>query len=244
MSIEFRRRAQRVMWVASLPVLLVFIAEGCSSPAASGPKAPAQSGLSNAEKTALAEASEEKDAQRVWCEYLEALYQRAMASADDDSGKRPAAHADKPEAAWPSLGECLGARTMASPEMLRRTAKCSRAALEKFDGDPFTREYAAAVSQCGAQALDAVEASGPEVVPFVTAICGRMVSCGDVTFDACKDDLSKGIGPHLERAVGAMNKRGREALEVCLRGISCGDVGSQVVGCLQPIMDGLLWLPG
>jgi hypothetical protein len=133
---------------------------------------------------------------------------------------------------------------MASPEMLRRTAKCSRAALEKLDGDPFTREYAAAVSRCGAQALDAVEATKAEVVPFVAAICGRMAKCGGVTLDECKDDLATGIGPHLERAVGAMNRRGREALEVCLNHISCGDLGSQVVGCLQPIMDDLLWLPG
>jgi len=181
-----------------------------------------------AERVALAEAAAEKDAQTTWCDYLEALYKRAA----EGSGS------------WPMKGDCLSARTMASPEMLQRTAKCSKAALDRFDGDPFTREYAAAVSQCGSDALDAVEAKAPDLVPFVAAICGRMATCGDVTYSECRDGLTSGLGPHLERAVGAMNRRGRTALYVCFKNLECGDMGSQVVRCLEPIMDALLWLPG
>lgn len=180
------------------------------------------------EDPAIREAADERSAQQAWCEYLEALYHRATGE----------------NGAWPSRAECVEARTMASPEMLRRTASCSRAALDRFDGDPFTSSYAAEVSRCGSSALDAVEAKVEEITPYVAAICGRMSRCGEATYDECRGELGNGLRPHLERAVGAMNRRGRAAFEVCLQNISCGDVGSQVVSCLEPIMDGLLWLPG
>jgi len=174
------------------------------------------------------EEQDQADAQRVWCEYLEALYQRATGEG----------------ASWPNKAECLAAQTLAAPEMLRRTAICSRAALERFAGDPFTRAYAAEVSRCGSSALDAVEADGAALAPYVAAICGSMSRCGESTYEACQREFGEGFAPNLERAVGAMNRRGRANFEVCLSKLRCGDVGSQVVGCLEPIMNGLLWLPG
>jgi hypothetical protein len=226
---KFPRRAQSAAAIACALAASFVLSIGCASgPTSQAQKAQTTPKMTEAERIALAEAADEKDAQRSWCDYLEALYKRAAEGAES----------------WPMRDDCLAARTMASPEMLRRTATCSKAALDKFEGDPFTREYAAAVSQCGSDALDAVEAKGPDLVPFVAAICGRMATCGDVTYAECRDGLTSGLGPHLERAIGAMNRRGRTALEVCLKKIECGDMGSQVVRCLEPIMDGLLWLPG
>ena len=207
---------------------MTFAAMGCSAAPANRPAKQAQKAPSSpAEIAATAAASEQQDAQRIWCEYLDALHRRA-----DD-------HAEP----LPTLQQCLTARTFASPKMLRQTAACSRQALEKTDGDPFTNEYAAAVARCGADALDACEAPVTDLEPFVSAICTRMDSCGEVQYTQCQMGLSGGITPHLARAVGAMNGKGRQAFEGCLKKLSCGDMGSQIVECLDPIMDKLLWLP-
>ncbi len=53
-----------------------------------------------------------------------------------------------------------------------------------------------------------------------------------------------GLGPHLERAIGAINSRGRSHLRACLKTVACDSIGAQVTSCLEPIMDDLLWLPG
>ncbi|MDI3286581.1 hypothetical protein QHF83_24955 [Polyangium sp. 15x6] len=233
MSRKLRRRSLGALLLSLAMASAAFAAVGCGA----APKGNRDARSANpnivkvagtTEDPALVEAADERAAQRVWCEYLEALYQRATG--------------DKER--WPSRDECIEAKTMASPEMLRRTASCSRAALDKFDGDPFTSAYAAEVSRCGSSALDAVVVKVEEITPYVTAICGRMARCGEATYDECRGELGNGLAPHLERAVGAMNRRGRMAFEVCLKNLSCGDVGSQVVSCLEPIMDGLLWLPG
>src|SRR5689334_24348237 len=49
----------------------------------------------------------------------------------------------------------LEQRSSARPELLERTAACSRQALEGFPGDPFTVEYAMEVKRCGADAIEA-----------------------------------------------------------------------------------------
>jgi len=176
---------------------------------------------------AAAESQEQMDAQRTWCEYLDALHRRA----------------GSPSAAMPSFQKCMEARTYAAPKMLRQTATCSRQALEKFDGDPFTREYAAAVARCGSEALDASEAPRSDLEPFLSTICSNVSRCGDAEADECMTTLEGGMKVHLSRAVGALNDRGRAAFQTCLKHLSCGDLGSQIVECLEPIMDGLLWLP-
>jgi hypothetical protein len=232
---QFRRPSMRIAAMALASIATGILSVGCaSSPSTSnqvsnpphpGRQAPAQS--------ARAESSAQKAAQQEWCSYLEALYLRAVDGAPT----------------WPKREECMSASTLASPEMLSRTARCSREALDAFAGDPFTTAYANAVSRCGTEALDAVEASPSELTPFVASICGRMSTCeskmpSSSTYAECRDSLESGLGPHLERAVGAMNPRGREELQVCLKQITCGDLGTQLAGCLEPIMDGLLWLPG
>lgn len=228
----FRRRSFRIATVALALSTAGLLSAGCSSTPksqpkqaeAQAPKKPSEGG----EKAAVAESSAQKAAQREWCSYLEALYMRAVEGANE----------------WPKRSECMSASTLAAPEMLQRTARCSREALDRFEGDPFTSEYAAEVSRCGAEAIDSVEASDAELTPFVAAICGRMSACGDASYAECRDSLEAGLGPHLERAVGAMNRKGRAAFRVCLSHLQCGDLGDQLVGCLEPIMDGLLWLPG
>lgn len=143
----------------------------------------------------------------------------------------------------PSLQKCMEARTYASPKMLRETARCSREALEQIDGDPFTNEYATAVARCGASALDACEAPQTDLEPFILAICSSVDRCGEADYAQCKTLLEGGLKLHLSRAVGAMNGQGRQQFEGCLKKLNCGDMGSQIVECLDPIMDKLLWLP-
>lgn len=225
MKALFRRRS---LPVAALVVAATgMVSMGCGSAPKVQPK-QAQAPKAQPAAQARSEATAQADAQRSWCSYLEALYLRAAPDAKH----------------WPKLGQCMQAQTMASPEMLKRTAECSRAALEKFEGDPFTSEYAAEVSRCGAAALDAVSLGEAEIGPYVAAICSRMASCGESSYEDCREGLQEGLGPHLERALGAMNRRGRNAFQVCLKRMTCGDLGTQVVGCLEPIMDDLLWLPG
>jgi len=173
------------------------------------------------------ESLEQKDAQRVWCEYLDALHRRA------------ATHA----AAMPSFQKCLEARTYAAPKMLRQTARCSREALDHIDGDPLTPEYATIVARCGANALDACEAQSTEVEPFIKTICSSVDRCGATDRTECMMMLDGGLSMQLSRVVGALNDRGRQAFRECLTQVTCGNVGSQIINCLDPIMDGLLWLP-
>jgi hypothetical protein len=176
----------------------------------------------------MAEARAQRDAQGAWCKYLEALYLRAAQGAKS----------------WPRFQQCTQVTTMASPEMLQRTAQCSLKALKQFKGDPFTAEYAAEVSRCGAEALDAIVVTETDLAPFVAAICGRAATCGSVEYGECRESLEAGLGPHLERAIGAINRRGRSQLRACFKAATCEELPSQITACLEPIMDSLLWLPG
>jgi hypothetical protein len=202
---------------------------GCAAKAHAPPSAPAAAPASTEEDRALrAETEEQRAAQKVWCNYLQALYVRSTGAT----------------APWPRFSQCAAATTTAAPEMLRRTADCSKRALDGFRGDPFTPEYALLVGRCGNEAIDSLAASERDVAPYVAAICSRANVCGGVDVDDCRDRIGAGLGPHLERAVGAMNRKGRARLRACLRTAACSDLGSQVSSCLEPIMEDLLWLPG
>lgn len=208
---------------------LAVFSVGCKSAPASNPAMVEDT--SETPRTAVRRVSvdsiEQENAQKVWCEYLDALHRRAESSG----------------AIMPSYQKCLIARTYAAPKMLRETAQCSRNALDKFDGDPFTREYAAEVAHCGSSALDACEAKQDEIEPFISTICSSVARCGDASRESCMQMLDGHMTLHLSRAVGALNDRGRFAFQACLTQLTCGEIGSQVVQCLEPIMAELLWLP-
>lgn len=220
--------------------LIAALASACGAAPASRTKAsavPAPAGKAASTQAARQAAAprpqtaeeEQRAAQQTWCSYLQDLYLRAAGAG---------------AGGWPRYGQCLEVRTMASPHMLRQTAECSRRALDRFEGDPFTIEYAAEVSRCGAQALDSAADTAPDLVPYVAAVCGRVVECEEVDFAECRETLEAGLGPQLRRAVGAMNERGRMELRTCFAGMTCGDIGEQMTACIEPILDSLLWLPG
>lgn len=218
---NIRRGLMGIAW-------LTFPFVGCKSAPASNPSSTQGVPVvfHGAETSVSTESSEQQDAQRAWCEYLDALHRRGGTSG-----------------AMPGLEKCLQARTYAAPKMLRQTAQCARAALEQFEGDPFTKEYAAAVARCGSDALEACEAGNAEIEPFMATICASVARCTDMNAMECPRILESRLRIHLSRAVGAMNGQGRGVFQTCLEKITCGDVSSQIVSCLEPIMDGLLWLP-
>jgi hypothetical protein len=215
---------------SKLVVLAFLVGCGGSEPS---PKTPAKAtavgpAAPSAQQNAAAEAVAQRDAQAAWCGYLEALYLRAAEGATS----------------WPRKDQCTEVTTMASPKMLKRAATCSMEALRTYPGDPFTPEYAAEVSRCGAEALDAIVVTQTDLAPFVATLCGRLTTCGDLDYGECREALTSGLGPQLERSIGAMNTQGRTQLQACLKTVSCEEVGGQIAGCLEPIMDALLWLPG
>lgn len=183
------------------------------------------------ERAAAAEAPLEDEGQRgaqhAWCKYLEALYLRATDGAHT----------------WPRLAQCEVVRTPAAPAMLERTAACSMAALQKFDGDPFTAAYAAEVTRCGRDSLENTSMTTAELTPIVQVICARAEACGVATAATCTTSVVELLGPSLRRAVGAVNARGRAELRACLASAACEDTSDQIAACLTPIMDRLLWLP-
>ncbi|MGK3985333.1 hypothetical protein WME99_19975 [Sorangium sp. So ce136] len=227
------RAAAAVLGAASL--LAAALAAGCggSPPRAASAQAPARPASEardgrSASKATL-EQREQREAQRAWCVYLEELYERATEQAR----------------AWPKFEECTRMTTMASPRMLRETSECSLAALRRFEGDPFTPGYAEEVGRCGSEAMTATTLPRSDLAPFMAVLCGRLAGCGDLDYDTCRQSLEDGLGPQLERAIGAMNSRGRQEVRACFGKVACGgDLGPQISACLEPIMDDLLWLPG
>ncbi|AUX25943.1 hypothetical protein SOCEGT47_064960 [Sorangium cellulosum] len=227
------RAALAPLGAASLGSLALALGCGGSTPpppAAAASNAPARPAPEAADaRKAGGEQREQREAQRAWCEYLDALYQRATSQARS----------------WPKFDECTRHTTMASPRMLRATSECSLAALQRFEGDPFTPEYAAEVSRCGSEAMTATTLPHADLAPFMAVLCGRVAGCGDVDYDTCRQSLEDGLGPQLERAIGAMNSRGRQQVRACFGKLACGgEIGLQISACLEPIMDDLLWLPG
>jgi hypothetical protein len=169
----------------------------------------------------------ERRAQRAWCSYLDALYRRAAADGS----------------AWSDLAPCIAATSTAAPELLEKTAECSRVALEGFAGDPFTDAYAAEVKRCGTIALEAAALSPAEVTPYVSVMCQRAVSCGRAEPGDCLTEVSVQLGPRLGRALGALNEPSRLALRRCLRTVECESPEEQLSTCIDPMLDHLLWMP-
>ncbi|XXX75039.1 hypothetical protein WMF30_46035 [Sorangium sp. So ce134] len=230
------RAAFSMLGAASL--ISTALASGCggsrppaaSAAAAARPAPEARGGQGERRATAeQREQREQREAQRAWCVYLEELYERAT---EQSKG-------------WPKFEQCTRMTTMASPQMLRATSECSLAALRRFDGDPFTAAYAEEVSRCGSEAMTATTLPRSDLAPFMAVLCGRIAGCGDLDYDTCRQSLEDGLGPQLERAIGAMNARGRQEVRACFGKLACGgDLGPQISACLEPIMDDLLWLPG
>jgi len=167
-------------------------------------------------------------AQRSWCSYLEALYGRST----------------KDGTAWGRFDECLAHGSSASPIMLQHTADCSRRALDATEGDPLTAEYAGQVRRCGTEAIEAAALSVEELEPLVATVCERAAACGSGTYADCRIALDARLETRLGRAVGAINVESREKLRACLGAAACDDpMNARISGCLEPIMDRLLWLP-
>jgi hypothetical protein len=166
-------------------------------------------------------------AQRAWCAYLEALYHRATRN----------------NASWEQLDRCNAELSTASPEMLERTAACSRKALDDFGGDPFTDAYAAEVKRCGAAALEAMALDVGEVEPYVALACRRAATCGKGDVAECQADLMSRFGHRLCLAIGALNAPSRISVRRCLQTAACGSAEDDLSTCLDPMLDKLLWTP-
>jgi len=202
---------------------------GCSRPAV---KIVAQPKARMAQTASVVTDSEagapQQRAQRTWCTYLEALYARST----------------KDGTSWGRLDECLAETSAASPVMLQHTAECSRQALDGFDGDPLTAEYAGKVRRCGSDAIEASALSQAELERIVATICERAAACGGGTYADCRIAFDGHMETRLGRAVGAINAESRDKLRACLRVATCDEPTSdRIGGCLEPIMDRLLWLP-
>ena len=170
----------------------------------------------------------QRRAQQAWCSYLEALYHRATQDG----------------ANWPELPRCNAQISTASPEMLERTAVCSKRALEGFAGDPFTEAYAAEVKRCGTTVLEAVALTPDEVEPYVSLICEHASICSQGEPAECRSDVNSRLGRRIARAVGALNPESRLAFRQCLQAAACQGVEERIAGCLEPILERLLWTPG
>jgi hypothetical protein len=167
-------------------------------------------------------------AQHAWCDYLDALYQRAS----------------KEGGTWSRRDECMASTSTASPEMLERTATCSREALDSFTGDPLTSEYAERVRKCGREALDSVALSPDEIEPYLEAVCRRAETCDQTPYTECRAALTPRLTQRLGRTIGAINHESRARLRECLATVGCEvPIGDRLSGCIEPIMDKLLWLP-
>jgi hypothetical protein len=213
-----------VMGCASAPPAPVLAAPAKALPS---PQPPSAIRAASASASTPREDEEQREAQHAWCKYLEALYLRATDGAHT----------------WPRLAQCEVVRTPAAPAMLQRTAACSMAALQKFEGDPFTPAYAAEVTRCGRDSLEAAAMRSAELTPFVQVICARAVACGTSSEIECTDAVVAQLGMSLRRAIGAVNERGRAELRACLASAACEETSAQITACLTPIMDRLLWLP-
>jgi hypothetical protein len=216
---------------ALLAITLSLGASACAAPRppapapalAAAPSQPAQADPSSP----TAEDRDQAEGQRAWCGYLQALYVRASEG----------------EKTWPKYRQCTSIRTPAAPAMLSRTADCAMRALQRFSGDPFTPAYATEVSRCGSDVIEALTAPASDVAPLLALVCERAAACGQMSATDCRAMLENHVGSSLRRAVGALNGRGRSELRACLGTSTCTDLGEQISGCLEPIMDRLLWLP-
>jgi hypothetical protein len=214
-----------VRYFAAISTALGAVALGCSR-AATQPQPSSPPARSPVFESSTPVVEAQRRAQRAWCEYLDALYHRATRD-----GTKWAQH------------ERCNTETSTAPELLERTAACSQQALDGFDGDPFTEAYAAAVKRCGATALEAMALSPDELEPFVSLACKQAPACGQGEVEGCRSDVTTRLGKRLGRAVGALNGESRIALRRCLQSSECQSVDDRISGCLEPMLDRLLWTP-
>jgi hypothetical protein len=215
-----------ISWAPIAPLLLLLVGAGCAR--AAPPTAPSVAQVASREPIALRTESREQRAQRVWCEYLDALYRRATSR----------------DVRWSHHEECLHAPSTASPAMLERTATCARRALDGLAGDPFTPAYAEAGRRCGSEALDASALAGPALEPFLQAICKRAETCDSMAYAECRAAIAPRLAARLGRAIGALNDASQARLAACLAHAACDEpMGDRLSGCVEPIMENLLWLP-
>lgn len=230
--VEDRPSRPRLSLLRGAPLVAALCASSCASPA-SPPRAPAIAAAGTARADASARVADAPRsaparAQRSWCGYLERLYQRAT----------------EKSAPWPRHAECLEQRSNASAEMLERTATCADRALTAFTGDPISAEYAAEVRRCGSEALDALALGPAALEPFLEAICRRAQTCDGAPYDDCRAGLAPPVAARLGRAIGALGDASRARLLTCIGASECSDtMGERLTGCLEPIMERLLWLP-
>jgi hypothetical protein len=115
-------------------------------------------------------------------------------------------------------------------------------ALTTFEGNPFTKpEYAEIAGMCGAVALDSSSSTEQELAHLTSAICSQATACGVSTRNACAYRVEASLGTHLEKVLGALNSNARSELSRCISHASCGDVAENITGCLEPIMDRLMY---
>ncbi|MFT3766726.1 MAG: hypothetical protein QM820_14610 [Minicystis sp.] len=216
--------------------MIALVAVGCghneAAPPARAPVAPApRAAQAPAASPVLEEIpgeTAEHHAQRAWCSYLDALFQRATTN----------------RGVWPRRAECIAATSNASPAMLEHTASCSQKALDEFKGDPLTPEYAALVRRCGVEALDAGALSFEALDPYLEIVCRRAETCDQTPYKECRAGLAPRVASRLGRAIGAINEASRTRLRACLDTVGCEvPIGDRLSGCIEPIMDKLLWLP-
>jgi hypothetical protein len=222
------RRAVTGVVMGSLALACAAVT-GCSRrpPAAPKPEAVGEAPGPPFESSVPPAMAAQHRAQHAWCSYLDALYHRAM---QDGS-------------TWGLLARCNAYTSTASPEMVERTVACSRQALEGFTGDPFTDAYAEEVKRCGSSVIDAMAFPAEDVEPYVAVLCERAAACGAAQNSQCRADVARRVGKRLGRALGALNPSSRIALRQCLQKAECQDAAEQVTGCLDPILDRLLWTP-
>lgn len=124
--------------------------------------------------------------------------------------------ATEKSAPWPRHAECLDQRSNASAEVRR----------------------------CGSEALDAVALGPAALEPFLEAICRRAQTCDGAPYDDCRAGLAPPVAARLGRAIGALEDASRARLLTCIGASECSDtMGERLTGCLEPIMERLLWLP-
>jgi len=172
---------------------------GCaasSTPSPSPPKSAARPARPAAPRER--EMKADREAQLAWCSYLKALYLRAEEGATE----------------WPSFKECTEVKGTAAPALLEQTASCSMRALTAFKGDPFSVAYAEQVGHCGTAAIEAMAVSRVEIEPFIDDLCRRAATCGVLDAVACRASFDDSLEGALERAVGAMNRNGRDQLRM------------------------------
>ncbi len=211
----------------------VFSAFACSAilllGCASAPDAPVRATAARAQAASAAELAEARalgEGRLAWCSYLQELYRRGQGDAN-----------------WPGFDACMRTATTGSAEVAKVAAECSMRVLDGFGGSPFSEEYANRAGLCGSEAIERSSADARDVDRLALAICVHADACGAAP-PACRLRVETAMGPQLTRVVGALNRPARRELARCITRTSCGEIADDVTGCLEPLMDRLLYSSG